>query len=201
MIVTYSGHGVSDDKGEFYLFPADIGKGDRRELTPELYAKAISSEVLSKWLRDVDAGEFLLVVDACQSAASVEGGGGFRPGPMGSRGLGQLAYDKGMRLLAASQAEQSAIESQLLKHGLLTYALLREGLEEGAADKAPVDHIITGEEWLTFGSERVPVLYQEIKNNPSVRGVEPHDLANIQHPVLFDFARLGYSTPIARTGN
>ena len=42
-----------------------------------------------------------MVVDACRSAASVDCGE-FKPGPMRSRGLGQLAFDKGMRLLAAS---------------------------------------------------------------------------------------------------
>jgi hypothetical protein len=48
----------------------------------------VSSDDLSRWLRDVDAGDLVMVVDACHSAASVEGSG-FKPGPMGSRGLGQ----------------------------------------------------------------------------------------------------------------
>ncbi len=49
---------------------------------------------------------------------------------MGSRGLGQLAYDKAMRVLAASQADDVALEAQVKGegHGLLTYALVREGL-------------------------------------------------------------------------
>ena len=51
-----------------------------------------------------------MIVDACHSAASVDEAG-FKPGPMGSRGLGQLAYDKGMRILAASQADDVALES------------------------------------------------------------------------------------------
>jgi hypothetical protein len=40
-----------------------------------------------------------IIIDACHSAASFEGEG-FKPGPMGSRGLGQLAYDKRIRILA-----------------------------------------------------------------------------------------------------
>jgi hypothetical protein len=64
----------------------------------------VSGEELSRWLRKVDAGEMALVVDACHPAASVEQPW-FKPGPMGSRGLGQLAYDKRMRVLAASQAD------------------------------------------------------------------------------------------------
>ena len=52
-----------------------------------------------------------MIVNAFQSAASIEGAGDFRPGPMGSRGLGQFVYDKGVRLMAASQAETIALES------------------------------------------------------------------------------------------
>ncbi len=69
-----------------------------------LLARSVSSDELSLWLRDVDAGVLVLIVNACQSAAAVEGEG-FKPGPMGRRGLGQLAYDKGMRVLAATQAD------------------------------------------------------------------------------------------------
>ena len=41
----------------------------------------------------------VMIIDACHSAGSVEHEG-FKPGPMGSRGLGQLAYNKRMRILA-----------------------------------------------------------------------------------------------------
>ena len=44
-------------------------------------------------------------------------------------GLGQLAYDKRMRVLAASQADQTAQETQELGQGVLTYVLLTDGLE------------------------------------------------------------------------
>ena len=72
----------------------------------------ISSADLSAWLRDVDAGEWVLVLDACHSAAA-GAPPGFKPGPLGSRGLAQLAYDKGMRVLAASQSERSPWKSMI----------------------------------------------------------------------------------------
>jgi hypothetical protein len=50
-----------------------------------------------------------MIIDARHSAASVEGSG-FKPGPMGARGLGQLAYDKGMRILASTRADDLAWE-------------------------------------------------------------------------------------------
>lgn len=77
---------------------------------------------------------------------------------MGSRGLGQLAYDKGMRILVASQIEDVALESRLLRQGLLTYALVEDGLEAWQADFQPEDPTIFLKEWLQYAVERVPKL-------------------------------------------
>src|SRR6185503_6290727 len=107
--------------------------GPNGEISPASLTHFVSSDELSEWLRDIDAGEMVLVVDTCHSAAAIEAGG-FKPGPMGSRGMGQLAYDKGIRVLAASQADDVALEINRLRHGLLTYALMHDGLERGQAD-------------------------------------------------------------------
>jgi hypothetical protein len=117
----------------------------------------------------VDAGELVLVVDACHSAASVQGEG-FKPGPMGSRGLGQLSYDKGMRVLTSTQADDVALEFKLVEMGLLTYALTRDGLEANRADFLPVDRRITASEWLAYGVERVPLLHAEVELKLSEAG-------------------------------
>jgi hypothetical protein len=105
-----------------------------------------------------------MVVDACHSAASVQGEG-FKPGPMGSRGLGQLSYDKGMRILTSTQADDVALESALVEQGLLTYALTRDGLESARADFLPKDERITVAEWLAYGVERVPALHAEVEKH------------------------------------
>ena len=82
---------------------------------------------------------------------------GFKPGPLGSRGLGQLAYDKGMRVLAASQADDVAVETQD-PPGLLTYALSK------TASSAPrrTDSRVTLGSLLSYAAERVPTLYREV---------------------------------------
>jgi hypothetical protein len=115
---------------------------------------------------------------------------------MGSRGLGQLAYDKGMRVLAASQAEEVALESAQLKQGILTYALLEEGLRVGRANTAPPDEEITMSEWLAWGVQRVPALYAELANGSFVgaRGFTESESSGgarpaVQQPQLFDFRR------------
>ena len=199
LLITYSGHGIVDQAGQFHLFPYDIGRGDTRRVDAELFEKTVSSVELSNWLRDVDAGESIMIIDACNSAASVEGEG-FKPGPMGSRGLGQLAYDKGMRILAASQAEAVAFESDQLDHGMLTYSLINEGLEEWLADFSPQDDRISVDEWLNYGLKRVPDLYSEIRDDRFVsqgRGApvfwgkkKERETLKVQQPGLFDFHKL-----------
>ena len=197
--LAFSGHGLSGDDGLFHLFLSDIGEGERRVVDSALLTRTLDSDQLARHLFRVDAGDFVMVVDACNSAASVEGGG-FKPGPMGSRSLGQLAYDKAMRVVAASQAEAVALESEQLRHGLLTFAMLHEGLAGGAADRAPTDSAIGFSEMLSYGVERVPLLYEDIRSGnfvPQGRGATAHvSLAtqatippSPQRPSLFDFSR------------
>ncbi len=192
VVISFSSHGYADDSGSFYLFPTDTGRRIKGRINEQ---RLISSEELSLWLKDVDAGEMVMIVDACHAAAAVEGSE-FKPGPMGSRGLGQLSYDKGMRILTATQAANVAIEAGLIGHGLLTYALVKEGLEEHEADFKPKDQLIALKEWLEYGAERVPKLYAEILSG-KVPGINRAVLVGSvsgrrgyqQQPSLFDFSR------------
>jgi WD40 repeat protein len=161
VIISFSSHGYADERGTFYLFTSDVGGAGATSRMSDALGRAVSSDELGAWLRGVDAGELILVVDACHSAASVQGGG-FKPGPMGSRGLGQLSYDKGMRILTSTQADDVALESALVEQGLLTYALTRDALESARADFQPKDERITVAEWLAYGVERVPALHAEV---------------------------------------
>jgi hypothetical protein len=162
-------------------------------LSPEFLRQVVSSDELAAWLREVDAGEMVLIVDACNSAAAVSGTE-FKPAPMGSRGLGQLAYDKGMRVLTATQAENVALEDAALKQGLLSYALVQEGLRRGAADSLTRDGKLYLDEWLQYGVERVPRLYADVREGRMTKQlglaaseVKANELIT-QRPALFDFA-------------
>ncbi len=206
VIISFSSHGYADNEGSFYFIPYDVGPGPKREINAELLSHCISSEELGSWLRDVDAGEMVMLVDACHSAAAIEGEG-FKPGPMGSRGLGQLAYDKGMRILTSTQSDDVALETDLTQQGLLSYALTHDGIDSGQADFKPRDRQIMLAEWLEYGVDRVPKLYGEIealtRNQQKDLGssqtklvVFSRDGANSslkknsnQQPALFDFTR------------
>jgi WD40 repeat protein len=199
VIITFAGHGI-DANGEFYLVPQEFD-GPRSEDSRAL-ARAISATELSDWLKDVDAGDLSLVIDACHSAAAVDSKQ-FKPGPMGAKGFGQLAYDKGMRVLAATQADDVALESSRLQQGLLTYVLVTEGMEQGKADTAPKDRRIDIAEWLNYATQRVPVIHQNVQRGlrnltagPATwtyrtRGARPLNASppRLQQPSLFDFRK------------
>ena len=156
MLISVSSHGYTDKRGTFHSVTADVNQP--QQVTPALDRSTLNSDQLAAWLWKVDAGELVLIVDACQSEATIQTDG-FKAGPMGSRGLGQLAYDKGMRVLAASKARESAYERDKIGHGLLSYALVTKGLEEGEADLPPKDNRITMSEWLRYAEQEVPKLF------------------------------------------
>lgn len=205
MIITYAGHGYADNAGIFYLLPYDIG-ADTEQLTAEKLRKTISSDELSLWMQDIIAAEMLFIIDACHSAAAGQGDG-VKPGPMGSRGLGQLVYDKDMKILSATQADNVALELNSLEQGLLSYALLQDGIVKSLADVDKNKQLFAAE-WLIFAEKRVPELYQEVKDGKrsvfidgknvkadssrtgivNLGGNQKSSL-NLQQPTLFDFRR------------
>jgi len=198
--LSFSGHGYGDKNGQFYILPSDV-QGSCQGVDDAMLKQAISADELAEWLRPIDAGEMTFILDSCQSASSMEAND-FKPGPMGSRGLGQLAYDKRMRILAASQSNQEAQERNLpvgngegagQTQGLLSYALTEEGLVEGKADWKPIDQKITVGEWLSYAADAVPKSL-ETGAVKTPRGVEligeptPH-AKSAQIPAVFDFSK------------
>jgi hypothetical protein len=186
VLLGISSHGYTDPRGIFHFVLQDVNQP--QQVTAALDQQTLNTDELSAWLREVDGGEIVMVVDACESEATIQSEG-FKPGPMGSRGLGQLAYDKGMRVLAASKAKESAHErGGKIADGLLTYALVQEGLKDVHADWRPKDGMITMDEWLAYGEMRVPELFADQGSNQTPD--------RYQQPVLFDFSRKNYQIVI-----
>jgi uncharacterized caspase-like protein len=164
VIVYFAGHGIA--KGEhFYLIPHDLGYDGARTVLDEgrlqqIVDRGISDRELEQVFEKLEAAELLLVIDACNSGQALESKE-WRRGPMNSKGLAQLAYEKGMYILAAAQGYQAALESARLGHGYLTHALIVEGLKGRAADIEPMDGQILAREWFDFATRRVPELQQE----------------------------------------
>lgn len=164
VFIFYAGHGTAQGQ-RFYLIPHDLGyTGDRTDLDAAglraILEHSISDEELERAVEGIDADKLLMVIDACNSGQALEAEER-RRGPMNSKGLAQLAYEKGMYILTAAQSYQAAQEVSQLGHGLLTYALVVEGLKAGAADNNPPDGEIVVREWFDYATTRVPNMQLE----------------------------------------
>ena len=188
VLLTFSGHGTTSSSGRFNLL---FGNYDGRDPDDPSAPGALDDQTLALEMAGVDAGEIVVVIDACQSATAIDADG-FKPGPLGARGFGQMAYDKRIRVLAATQANDVALEATQVGHGLLTYALAIEGLDRRKADFQPKDGSITISEWLAYGAKRVPALAEAVQSGEAIaRDIKVVHLGRhvAQEPRLFDDAR------------
>jgi WD40 repeat protein/uncharacterized caspase-like protein len=161
VFIYFAGHGTASGP-RFFFIPYDLGyRGTRTELQEtdlkSILEHSISDRDLELALEGIDTGHLILVVDACNSGQALESEEK-RRGPMNVSGLAQLAYEKGMYILTSAQGYQAAMEASKLGHGLLTYALVEEGMKTAAADTAPKDGHVTVREWLDYATQRVPQL-------------------------------------------
>jgi len=164
VFIYFAGHGTAQGQ-RFYLIPQDLGySGQRTELDAAglqtILEHSISDGELERAVEGIDADKILMVIDACNSGQALEAEER-RRGPMNSKGLAQLAYEKGMYILTAAQSYQAAQEVSQLEHGLLTYALVEEGLKQGIADSDPKDSEIVVREWFDYATTRVPNMQLE----------------------------------------
>ena len=188
VIVFFAGHGLA--RGDrYYLVPHDLGYAGMREaFGPEherrVFDHSISDRELESAFEDIHAGRIVFVIDACYSGKALDADE-TRLGPMNSRGLAQLAYEKGMFVLTASQSRQLALESSTIRHGFLTYALIEEGLRTAAADTAPTDGNLEVREWFGFAEQRVPQLVSRaVGFERDIEHSSPAE-ASTQRPRLF----------------
>jgi WD40 repeat protein/uncharacterized caspase-like protein len=159
VFIYFAGHGAA--RGDrYYLLPHDLGyEGDSGHIDMNsrltILKNSLSDLDLERVLEKIDSPRILLIIDACQSGQILEAEEK-RRGPMNSRGLAQLAYEKGAYILAAAESYQAALEFKKLGHGILTYVLVEEGLNKYAADFAPQDGRITPRKWLQYATRQVP---------------------------------------------
>ena len=192
VVIYFAGHGTAQAQ-RFYLIPHDLGyTGERTKLTEQglktMLAHSISDVELEDAVEGLDAGHLLMVIDACNSGQALEAEEK-RRGPMNSKGLAQLAYEKGMYILTAAQSFQAALEAAQLGHGYLTYALVEEGLKTAAADNEPRDGVVIAREWLDFATERVPQMQEEKMAQGRGLGIEvaftEGETRSVQRPRVF----------------
>jgi WD40 repeat protein len=159
-IFYYAGHGVLNNKKEFYLVPHDVtqlyGADDA------LAQKGLSANQLQQFSKDIKAQKQLFILDACQSAGALDQVMASR-GAAEEKAIAQLARATGTHWLTASGSEQFASEFTQLGHGTFTYVLL-EALS-GKADKGG-DKKITVKELDAYLQEVVPEVTAKYKGTP-----------------------------------
>ncbi|HEV7486053.1 MAG TPA: caspase family protein [Thermoanaerobaculia bacterium] len=176
VVIYFAGHGTAQSN-RFYLIPHDLGYQGGRDAIDEAGLKtilehSISDLELQDAIETIDAGQLLMVIDACNSGQALESEEK-RRGPMNSKGLAQLAYEKGMYILTAAQSYQAAQEASRFGHGFLTFALVEEGEKQNKADNAPPDGQVVVREWFDYATLRVPQMQIELmKEAQSGRGVK-----------------------------
>jgi WD40 repeat protein len=124
VLFAFSGHGVKDRQGVFFLFPFD---GEPENVT----VSGVSEEEIKRYCQSIP-GRLLLLLDACHSGAI---GGDFQAGQTAMaddlvRDL--LTEDYGVIVMCSSMGREISLENPEWGHGAFTLALT-EGLQ-GAAD-------------------------------------------------------------------
>lgn len=156
LVFYYAGHGVVDDKKEFYLVPHDVTQlyGNDQGLRKS----AISSSMIQSYSKDIKAQKQLFILDACQSAGALDNVVAMR-GAAEEKAIAQLARSTGTHWLTASGSNQFASEFSQLGHGSFTYCLL-EALK-GKADNG--DKKLTVKEIDAYLQSVVPEITKKYK--------------------------------------
>ena len=163
MIIYYAGHGLTDDE-QYYMLPWDMAlQGAPESLDGRMLKSArgslITDDDIADALSDLNVKFGALILDSCFSAQALKESG--LVGPIHPQGLTGWAYEKGISLLAASEASNPSFEIKKLGASVLATALVREGLVEKRADSRPLDGSVELEEWLRYGASRVSSLARE----------------------------------------
>lgn len=194
VFIYFAGHGTAAGQ-RFYLIPHDLGYTGKRDSLDEaavnmILQHSISDIELQAAMENIDAGELVMVIDACNSGQALHAEEK-RRGPMNSAGLAQLAYEKGMYVLTAAKGYQAAQESTKLGHGLLTYALVEEGLKTAAAASQSNMGEIRLRGWLDYATLRVPQMQSKFVEAAQQAGRDLGNSANdptrfgVQQPRVF----------------
>ena len=197
----FAGHGLAAEP-RYYLVPSGAGLKDLPGDLTALKPRMISDLDLESALEEMDVASGALIIDACESGQAVSAASDLRRGPIDATGLAQLAFEKDLWLLAASQSTGSAFELKQKGHGLLAYALTDDSLGKGRLYEGGFGEGITLAEWLEYAADRVPELqigaisarrglrYQPQTETPRAETPQA-ETKEVQRPRLLSRARPG----------
>jgi WD40 repeat protein len=152
----YAGHGVINDKKQFFLVPYDVTQlyGNDEALAQ----KGFSTVEVQQMSKDIKAQKQLFILDACQSAGALNDAVSSR-GMAEEKAIAQLARATGTYWLTASSSDQFASEFSQLGHGSFTYCLL----QAFKGDANPGDKKLTVKILDAYLQIKVPEITQKYK--------------------------------------
>ena len=157
-IFYYAGHGSMVDN-QFFFIPAE---SLRLYDLSSLQKEALEASVLQDRLKNIKALKQLIIMDACQSGASIELLA--TRGAAEEKAIAQLSRSAGIHVMASAGSEQFATEFAELGHGLFTYLLIKA--LQGDADGAPKDGKVTIYELKSYLDDQVPEMTRKLKGKP-----------------------------------
>lgn len=161
----FSGHGASDDDpeqnlAEFYFILHGVQQiyGNASARNPF----ALSGKEIKDYSLKIKAQKQLILIDACQSGQALENFA--MRGAQSEKAIIDLSKSRGLYIMAASEADQTAKEIKELGHGVFTYSLI-EGLK-CAADFFEKDGVINVKELNMFVNKKVKETAQKYNISP-----------------------------------
>src|SRR5277367_3484711 len=126
-MVLIAGHGVTDEKQNYWFLPADVSM-------KHLSSSAVSQDDILRAMRGV-YGKAILFLDTCHANQAIAAGGVAARGPVDVNSVvNELAKtENGLIVFSSSQGRESSLELAQFGHGDFTEALI-EGLDLGKAD-------------------------------------------------------------------
>ena len=163
LVVFFAGHGYAlkkKDGWEWYLIPYSRVWERRPMVREDISRYGIPSRELMRFLTTIPATKIFLILDSCRSGAVVEAmqGRAFDDA-VGRKALRRIARVGGIHVLAASRANEDAIELRTVPHGALTFLLI-----EGMRGKADLnrDQQVTVREIVGYATREMPLLSQRL---------------------------------------
>jgi uncharacterized caspase-like protein len=163
-VLFLAGHGLTDDKGTYWFFPADANADDVR-------AKGVSQEELRQSLQSL-SGKVLWFLDTCHAGRAAK-----RPPPDINLLVNKVSAveNGGIVVFASSTGREASVERDDWRNGAFTKAVV-EGIELGQADLFK-DGFITTQNLGTFVAHRVNSLTGGQQNPVMQRPSEEPDFA------------------------
>ena len=176
LVVFFAGHGYAvreeGERGgwEWYLLPyTHAWNANRASFTDQaekikiVRGHGLSSRRLMQVLTKTDAQHVFLILDSCRSGAVIEAvsssTGRELDDAVGQKTLRRIGRVGGIHILAASRADEDAVELVSEPHGALTYLIL-EGIR-GAADENRNRRVSVGE-IIGYVTREMPLLSRRL---------------------------------------